>query len=158
MPRLVPATLLLVAGSLLLSGAGCGTDRTASGRTGAQSAPQDPVCDLEGAWEPVSLTLTAPDGTVDEVEIGDPPGLKILSDRNWVFVEEGSGDQGSTSGGGGTYRVEGTTYTEVVQYHDASSYVGEEISFDCRTEDGRWYQSGELPDGTYLEEVYRRLE
>lgn len=124
--------------------------------TGASSST--PNCDLEGAWEPISLTLTAPDGTVEEVEIGDPPGLKILSESRWVFVEEAPPEEGNTSGGGGTYVVEDGRYVETVEYHAASSFVGEEIAFDCRTENGRWYQSGELPDGTYLEEVYRRID
>ena len=117
-----------------------------------------PTCDLVGAWEPIALRFTDPDGTVRDVEISDSPGIKILSESRWVYVEEGAGDQGPTTGGGGTYRVEGNTYTETVEYHGATSFVGEEIAFDCRTEDGRWYQDGELPDGTYLEEVYRRLD
>lgn len=123
-----------------------------------EASSGDQTCDLVGAWEPVSLQFTQPDGTVDVVEIGDPPGLKILSETRWAFVEEGSGDQGPTSGGGGTYTVDGSSYTEVVEYHGATDFVGEAIEFECRTEDDRWYQSGTLPGGTYLEEVYRRLD
>ena len=43
-------------------------------------------CDLVGAWEVHALTFTDPDGTVRVVEIGDPPGLKILSETHWVFA------------------------------------------------------------------------
>ncbi len=153
------ATILVFVSVGLLAGCAENQDATSaqpSPTTGERTA--DSTCNLVGAWEPVSLRFTDPDGTVRDVEIGDPPGLKILSESHWVFVEEGSGEQGPTSGGGGTYMVEGSTYTEHVDYHGATSFVGEDIAFDCRTDDGRWYQSGELPDGTYLEEVYRRLE
>ena len=111
-------------------------------------------CALEGAWEVVSLTLTDPDGTVNEVAIGDPPGLKIFSPTHWVFVEQPA--EGPVSGGGGRYTVRGNTYTEYVQYHAGRDYVGKTIAFECRVEGDRWYQRGRLPDGVWLEEVYRR--
>lgn len=116
-------------------------------------------CDLAGAWEVHALTFTAPDGTVEEVEISDPPGLKVLTDGYWVFVEQNAPDDPApTSGGGGRYTVTDSTYTETVLYHAARSYVGETLTFDCRVEGNFWVQSGPLPDGTHLSEVYRRLE
>ena len=116
------------------------------------------ACDPEGAWEVVSVTLTDSSGTVREVEIGDPPGLKVLSAGHWAFVEQTTDEASPTHGGGGRYTVEGNTYTEYVAYHTAASFVGTTIAFDCRTEGERWYQQGVLPDGTHLDEVYRRAE
>ena len=115
-------------------------------------------CNPEGAWEVVSVTLTDSSGTVTEVEVGDPPGLKVLSAGHWAFVEQTSDAASPTSGGGGQYTVSDTTYTEYVAYHTAVSFVGTTIAFSCRTEEDRWYQNGMLPDGTYLEEVYQRAE
>lgn len=115
-------------------------------------------CNVEGAWAPFSLTFTDPDGTVREITIGDPPGLKILSDTHWAFVERSNNPDAPVSGGGGTYTVEGNTYTERVVYHTGSSFVGQEISFDCRVEGDRWYQSGMLPNGVKLDEVYHRAK
>lgn len=106
-----------------------------------------------------ALTFTHADGTVEEVEIADPPGLKLLSKGYWVFVEQNPADDPiPTSGGGGRYTVTDTTYTETVLYHAARSYVGETLTFGCRVEGAFWYQTGMLPDGTHLAEVYRRLE
>lgn len=123
-----------------------------------QEAPAED-CYLVGAWEVESLRFTDPDGTVRDVEIGDPPGLKIFSETHWVFVEQnGPDDAAPTSGGGGRYTVEGNTYTEFVQYHAARDFVGQTLPFECRVEDDRWYQTGMLPDGVKLEEVYRRPE
>lgn len=114
------------------------------------------ACNPVGAWEVASLTFTDPDGTVRVIEIKDPPGLKILSESHWVFVEMTGVEENPTSGGGGTYTVEGTVYTEHVDYHAAQGFIGETISFECRVEGDQWYQTGLLPDGVLLEEVYRR--
>lgn len=114
-------------------------------------------CNPVGAWEVYALTFTHPDGTVDKVDIANPPGLKILSKTHWAFVEQNKeGDAIPTSGGGGTYTVEGTTYTETVQYHAARDFIGKSIPFECKVEGDYWYQSGLLPGGTKLEEIYRR--
>ena len=115
-------------------------------------------CHLEGAWEVVSLKTTQPDGTVSISEIGDPPGLKILSKRHFIFVEQNHEGPVPTSGGGGSYVTNDTTFIETVQYHAARSFIGMELPFHCKVEDDHWYQSGYLPGGTYLEQVYRRLE
>jgi hypothetical protein len=116
-------------------------------------------CNPMGAWEVYALTFTDADGTVRKIEISDPPGLKILSETHWAFVEQNAeGNAIPTSGGGGTYTVDGTTYTERVEYHGARDYIGQSIPFDCNVEGDFWYQSGTLPDGTKLEEVYRRAK
>lgn len=127
--------------------AGCAATGTAS---------QSGDCDLVGAWEVESLKLTQPDGTVEVVDIGDPPGLKIFSPTHWVFVEQADDEAGVTHGGGGRYEVAGNRYTEFVQYHTARDYVGQTLTFECRVDGERWYQTGPLPGGVLLEEVYRR--
>ena len=115
------------------------------------------ACNPIGAWEVYALTFTQPDGTIEEVDISNPPGLKILSETHWAFVEQNEeGNPIPTSGGGGTYTIDGTTYTETVQYHAARDFIGKSIPFECKVEGDFWYQSGVLPGGTKLEEVYRR--
>ena len=111
-------------------------------------------CDVEGSWEVSSVRFTDPDGTVRDVTVGRPPGLKILSPTHWAFVELRA--DSTVSAGGGRYEVDGDRYTEWVDYHGGKSYIGKRIDFECRVEEDRWYQDGMLPDGTKLEEVYRR--
>lgn len=115
-------------------------------------------CNVEGAWEVISLRFTDNDGKVTDIDIGDPPGLKILSKTHWAFVELTGEENNPTSGGGGTYRVEGNKYIEFVQYHAATDYIGKIIPFECRVVGDKWYQKGLLPGGTMLEEVYRRAK
>ena len=143
----------LVGLGVLLIGPGCAQTRL------SDSAPngQEQACNPIGAWEVYALTFTDPDGTVREIAIKNPPGLKILSETHWAFVEQNDAASDiPTSGGGGRYSVQGTTYTETVEYHAARDFIGKSLAFDCKTDDEFWYQSGPLPGGTYLEEVYRR--
>ena len=63
--------------------------------------------------------------------------------------------------GGGRYRFNGRSYTELIDYHFDPSLVGRSIQFDCRLQDDRWYHSGELEvQGvpSVLNEVWRRVE
>lgn len=111
-------------------------------------------CDVKGTWEVLSVRFTEVDGMVRDVAVGRPPGLKILSGTHWVFVELRA--DSTVSGGGGKYEVDGSRYTEWVDYHGAKDFIGKRIDFKCRVEGDRWYQDGMLPGGTKLEEVYRR--
>ena len=114
------------------------------------------TCNVEGTWEVHSLRFTEADGEVRDVAVGRPPGLKILSRTHWVFVELRA--DSTVSGGGGRYEVDGSQYTEWVEYHGAKGFIGKRIDFECRVEGDRWYQAGMLPGGTKLEEVYRRAK
>ena len=62
--------------------------------------------------------------------------------------------------------VQGTTYTEQLDYFADPAYVGKAVPFTCRTEGDRFYQSGIFPvleggkkvrDITF-EEVWKRVE
>ena len=68
--------------------------------------------------------------------------------------------------GGGPYTVQGTTYTEKLDYFSDPAYVGKAVPFTCRTEGDRFYQSGPFPifEGgkkvrdIKLAEVWKRVE
>ena len=72
----------------------------------------------------------------------------------------------SLAGGGGTYTLRGTTYTEKPDFYPDPAYLGMEFAFTCRTEGDRLYQSGSVPvlengkkvRDLKLEEVWRRVE
>ncbi len=130
-------------------------------------------CRIQGAWELVS-------GTADgEAYPARWRQLKIITETHFAFVRE-SEDRGvkelktaadslqafrTMFSGGGTYTLQGTTYTENLEYFADPTYLGMSLPFTCRTEGDRFYQSGTYPileDGqpvreVQLEEVWRRI-
>jgi ketosteroid isomerase-like protein len=68
--------------------------------------------------------------------------------------------------GGGTYTLQGNTYTEHIEYFPMVSWIGLSLPFTCRTEGERFIQSGVLPvfeagrrvGEQRMEEIYRRLD
>ena len=94
--------------------------------------------------------------------LGREPGLpqEMKSQADSLLVLQ------KTSSGGGTYTVQGTTYTEKLYYYADPAYVGKAVPFTCRTEGDRFYQSGIFPvlEGgkkvrdIKFEEVWKRVE
>ncbi len=130
-------------------------------------------CRLEGAWQLVSGAADGkpyPAGAralkiiakghfaVLSQEPGVPKELKSPADSLAMFRHTGSS--------GGTYTLQGTTYTENLDYYPDPAYVGIAIPFVCRTEGDRFYQSGTVPilehgkkvGDSKLEEVWKRIE
>ena len=68
--------------------------------------------------------------------------------------------------GSGTYKLEGSKYTETIEFFADPSYIGRSIDFTMRVEGNHLYQSGKFPlhendkkvRDVLLEEVYERVE
>jgi hypothetical protein len=131
------------------------------------------TCKVEGVWQLVS---GSEDGKPYPAGAGE---LKIITKTHFaVFwqIPGGPKEMKSTAdslaafrhagAGGGTYTVQGTTYTEKLDYFPDPAYVGKNVAFTCRTEGDRFYQSGNFPvfEGgrkvrdAKIEEVWRRVE
>jgi hypothetical protein len=130
-------------------------------------------CKLEGVWQLVSGSEDGkpyPAGAREMKVItkghfafvyqvpGGPKDLKAVADSLAAYRTSGSG--------GGTYTLQGTSYTETLEYFSDPSYVGKSLVFTCRTEGDRFFQSGMFPRyqagkkirDSKLEEVWRRIE
>jgi hypothetical protein len=139
----------------------------------ARPAQAQTGCQLVGVWELVSG------------QIGGQPTpktlhqLKFITRNRWVWIaRDDSGPKQlqtqadslrmfrSVAGGSGTYMVQGTTYTEKIEFFSDPAYIGLSLPFTCRTEGDRFYQTGTLPvfEGGKkvrdlpIAEVYRRVE
>lgn len=99
----------------------------------------------------VSATYTLADSTYD-------PGFtqtKILTAEHFSFGRQT--DSGPLSGGG-HYSLDGSTYTETIDYHYNASHVGKALTFDARLEgDSIWHHSGQIGENYYIYEVWKRI-
>ena len=136
------------------------------------AAAQTP-CDLQGTWDLVSLKY---DGQQT------PPTLKsmkIFTKSRFASVGLDTKHHGPLHGAaelldfysslmvvGGSYTVNGNTLTETLDYFADPAYLGLSLTFQCRQEGDRLFQTGTLPvfsngkktrDAT-LDEVWRRVE
>ena len=105
--------------------------------------------------------------------------MKVITKSHFAFVgEEERGGRAmktaadslrafrAVNSGGGTYTLKGSSYTEKLEYFTDPAYIGTSVTFSCRTEGDRFYQTGGFPifeNGrkvreAMLEEVWRRVE
>ena len=91
---------------------------------------------------------------------------------NWIYYNA-EGDE-IISEGGGTYEIDGTTYTERIDFHypSGSPMIGMFVPFQCKVENGLWYHSGYIlvpktdpatgemvgTDSSKIDEVWRRIK
>ena len=135
--------------------------------------PAQSSCKVEGVWQLVSGSADGkpyPAGSrylkiITQghfagfwQEPGVPKELKSPADSLAAYRYMGAG--------GGTYTVQGTTYTEKLDYFADPAYIGKAVPFSCRTEGDRFDQPGNFPmfEGgkkirdSKLEEVWKRVE
>jgi ketosteroid isomerase-like protein len=131
------------------------------------------TCAVQGAW---TLDRATVEGRGEVGEQGRV--MKVVSATHWTWVRQGSGPSTLQSAadslrafrtgtfGGGTYRLDGSTYTEHLDYFFDPQYVGREITASCRVEGDRWEHSFDWPvmeagretGRVRIDEVWRRIE
>ena len=117
---------------------------------------------LEGAWKMVAHKTIQGEIVQETLKLGDEPEsgywqTKILTDSHFAFGRQ-TDDGEDIIAGGGTYSVNGDTYTEVIEYHFSAPLVGTKIPFEWRIdEQGYWHHTGTIGD-LYLHEIYDRIK
>ena len=111
---------------------------------------------LVGTWQMV-FPAEAP---ADE-SLGQRPGMgtKVLNQTHFAFGLVMP--DGTILAGGGRYKFDGSTYTEIIEYHFNPDLVGKSINFRCILEGDKWFHSGTLESdgGRYqLNEVWQRIK
>jgi hypothetical protein len=135
---------------------------------------------LEGVWELVSAKYTIPDTTYESTQ-ANWTQIKLITKSHFAFVGEkpnrphhkgwGTDSERLAAAdaflaGGGTYTLEGDTYTEHVEYFLTPNYVPVSMSFKCQVEGDQWILTGKLPTKSLgiadydmeLYEVWNRIE
>ena len=105
---------------------------------------------LDGTWELVS-GQQLPKGTVD---------IKIISGDHFIFVAYETETGKTLYTGGGTYALNGSSYTEHMDFaSDAipAGLVGKDQSFTVQWDRDTFTQTGTLSNGKALSEVWRRV-
>jgi ketosteroid isomerase-like protein len=131
------------------------------------------VCSPEGVWQVVSAKV---DGQAMPTDLQQ---VKLITNGRFTWVS-GSADSVNTTpakasgelrafktmwSGGGTYIVQGNTYTESIEYFPDVNWIGLTLPFTCQTDGDRFVQTGALPvfendrkvRDVRIEETYRRL-
>jgi hypothetical protein len=157
------AVILALVGGPLVSLTGCVTN----------DAPA-----LEGTWELVEAKYSPPDPTSKSAEWRQ---IKIITKTHWAFLSQKREPPKVTGltndsellaaakafgAGGGTYTLDGDTYTERIQFFNTPNYVGIAVPFKIKWEGDEWIQTGTFPvkslglGGSDMElyERYRRVK
>lgn len=123
---------------------------------------------LEGTWELVSGKATWADTSETYPETDDWRMIKIISKKHFVFVNQDTSGEGSSGFGGGTYSLEGDSYTEHIEFFAPPylDFIGKSFSFKSEVKGDQWIMSGTMPlkkmglaeNDMEIYEVYKRLD
>ena len=106
--------------------------------------------ELEGTWEMVS-GQQLPKGTRD---------IKIISGGHFVWVAYDTEKGKPIYTGGGTYTLDGSSYTEHVDFMSeeiSAGIVGKNQPFTVKVEGDTLTQTGNLSSGQSLSETWKRV-
>jgi len=111
-----------------------------------------------GAWQLVSFKY----GDTDKwSEV--PPGekrIKLITGTRftWIAYETVSGKVKSIAGG--PFTLSGSSCTQTIEYagEGMADYLGKKQSFTIQLERDELHQSGQLSDGTKMEEIWQRIK
>jgi hypothetical protein len=124
---------------------------------GAEKPQKDAASHL-GTWRLVSTKYG------DAKEFSDvsnqEPHIKMLTADRFVWVIYDSKIKLISRSMGGSYRLQGSSYTETVEFflpQGMKVYLGKEQVFTIRVEGDRLFQSGKLSDGMNIEEIWQRV-
>jgi len=105
---------------------------------------------LDGTWELVS-GQQLPKGA---------RGIKIISGGHFIFVAYDTEKGRPLYTGGGTYSLNGSSYTEHIDFANdeiADGVVGKDQQFTVNVDGDTFSQSGTLSNGNRLSEIWKRI-
>jgi hypothetical protein len=125
--------------------------------TGAEKQAKDVGSHL-GTWRLVSAKYGDAKEFSDVSNQG--PHIKMLTADRFIWVIYDSKTKLISLSMGGSYRLQGASYTETVEFFHPEGmkiYLGKEQLFTIRVEGDKLFQSGKLSDGQKIEEIWQRV-
>ncbi|MDB5121251.1 MAG: hypothetical protein JWN56_2469 [Sphingobacteriales bacterium] len=128
-------------GIILISGImmSCGTSST---KKAEQTTPKPIV----GTWKMISSTLVEKGDTTNTEFSKDQSFIKIINDSHFAFLQhdlrKGKDSTAVYSSGGGTYALDGNTYTEHLEYCSAREWEGNDFKFTLMLKGDTLIQKG----------------
>ena len=112
---------------------------------------------LLGTWELVSYKY----GNMKEFADArkNERRIKMVTETHYVWFSSDPNTKVIQSGAGGSYSLNGNTYTESNDFAigDMTRFLGGKHIFTVRVEDNKYTQSGAISSGLKIEEVWRRV-
>ena len=146
----------------------------AASAIGLAAHAADKAASLEGAWELVDAKNVPAD---PDFSLAKTRQIKIITRTHFAFLSQDrlpakpsaahlAAAAKSFSAGGGTYKLEGDSYTEHIEFFSVPKFVGTSITFKIKWEGDEWIQSGTLQlkslglsdHDVQITEKYRRIK
>jgi len=110
-----------------------------------------------GTWKLASYNYGTSSGFIP-VPKGDQH-IKLITATHFMWAETDSATRKVWSMAGGTYTLNGNTYTESIDFGiNMDSYLGHNETFTLKVEGDLLFMSGILNDGYKVEEIWQRVK
>ncbi|HEX7863010.1 MAG TPA: hypothetical protein VF773_21950 [Verrucomicrobiae bacterium] len=90
----------------------------------------------------------------------DSERIKHITATHFTWIEVITDSKTIQSGAGGKYTLEGTVYTETIEYagQGMEAFVGKPQKFTIKVDGDKLHQSGVLSNGLKIEENWERMK
>ena len=113
---------------------------------------------LVGSWKIVSASFDGHPSELHRTSIT----IKHITPVHIIWIGYQPEDRRLFRSAGGSWTITEGRYTETMRYGIGENFkqdsFGKSFAFDCRFEGDRWIQSGKMPNGVFLEEIWQRVQ
>jgi hypothetical protein len=123
----------------------------------AAQAAQNNTQSLEGVWRIVSINGNRPGGIFVKPPYDE---YKIMTAGHYLWLSFDPDTGNVLRSGGGTYALDGETYTAHVDFSNANdlrAVAKQEYKGTCRLDGKRWYHYGTMTNGAVFDELWERV-
>jgi hypothetical protein len=111
---------------------------------------------LVGTWRMASAKFGGQESDLPQTSVTS----KHVTPAGFMWLSHDK-DGKMTRAAGGAYTLRNEKYTEKIEYgmgDDFEVIKKAKISFACKVDGDKWFHTGELPNGTTIEEVWERVK